>query len=285
MKKLTILVGPPGAGKSSLASSYDSIYINQDKQGKDGHFHLFKEAIAAGRDIIVDRLNFNKQQRSKYISLAREAGYYIEIIVLHVPREVCFKRCVNRFGHHDTIHTTEHANKALDMFFTKYEKPTQDEADSIVLNYYKDPIMPRAIICDLDGTLSDPSKREHHVRGQKKNWKAFFEEMENDDLNVWCKDIIRGMRENHNIVLCSGRPDNFEPHTRRWLEKHKVPFDWLFMRHRSDNRPDDLIKEIILHFELKTRFDIKFCIDDRRRVVDMWRANDLVVLQCAEGDF
>ena len=34
--------------------------------------------------------------------------------------------------------------------------------------------MQEIAIFDIDGTLADISQREHHVRKQPKNWKAFF---------------------------------------------------------------------------------------------------------------
>ncbi len=35
----------------------------------------------------------------------------------------------------------------------------------------------RCVIFDIDGTLSDPTHRLHHVKGGAKNWPAFFDEM------------------------------------------------------------------------------------------------------------
>jgi hypothetical protein len=46
-----------------------------------------------------------------------------------------------------------------------------------------------------------------------------------------------------------------------------------------------LVKENILDFELLTRFNILFAIDDRQQVVDMWRRRGITALQCAKGDF
>lgn len=44
-------------------------------------------------------------------------------------------------------------------------------------------------------------------------------------------------------------------------------------------------REIILDFEILTRFTPYLMIDDRKRVVDMWRKRGFVCLQCAEGHF
>lgn len=285
---LVLLVGAPGSGKSTF--SYDltdtHFRVSQDDSGKE-HLNKFHSLIKEGKNICVDRMGFNKQQRERYLKPAREAGYFTQIITLFVPREECLRRCIerNKLGNHPTIRTLESAQSALNTFFTKFEFPTQDEADTIESRYWEAPLKTNAIICDIDNTLSSANHRQHHVQGTRKNWPAFFDGMEEDPLNKFCKDIIVGLRTNHTIVLCSGRPDNYEKHTRRWLEKHRVPFDHLFMRNRHDSRKDDLIKEIILHFELLPRFHINFALDDRNQVVDMLRRNGIRTLQVAYGDF
>lgn len=132
-----MLVGPPGSGKSTLArkmateNGYE--YFNQDSQGK-GHIHDFDMAIFDKKDVIVDRMNFNKQQRSRYLDLAKKHGYETEIIVLHHNWETCFKRVMAR-QNHETIKDEKAARGALATFFGKYERPESGEADIITMIY------------------------------------------------------------------------------------------------------------------------------------------------------
>jgi hypothetical protein len=93
------------------------------------------------------------------------------------------------------------------------------------------------------------------------------------------------MKASHAIVLCSGRSDNERRPTLDWLQKHEIQYDALYMRNRQDSRRDDIVKEIILDFEILTRYNPYFMIDDRDQVVKMWRKRGFVCLQCAEGDF
>src|SRR5271165_429068 len=94
MNNLLLVVGPPGAGKSTLAQAYVEkgyIRISQDVSGRE-HLALFDEAVLEGKDVFVDRLNFSKSQRSRYLDIVKTKGYKTTIVVLHQPYQVCFER-------------------------------------------------------------------------------------------------------------------------------------------------------------------------------------------------
>jgi len=288
-KELVVLVGPPGSGKSTLAKEYarqGHTYINQDIQGQL-HHELFASAVALSENIVIDRLNFSKAQRARYLDGAKVAGYNTKIIVLHQPKAVCLQRCLDRTDH-ETIKDEKSARSALDMFFSKYERPAADEANAVEFRYPEGK-KPSAIIVDLDGTLCNIDHRLDHVRKEgRKDWHSFFEGMADDTPNQWCVDIVEGLSSMHQIVYCSGRPDSYRTQTAEWLARHNLG-DFrgghLYMRPRSDSRQDSIIKEIILDFELLTRFTPCVMIDDRQQVVDMWRRRGYVCLQCHKGDF
>jgi hypothetical protein len=247
---------------------------------------VFDTAILEGKDIIVDRMGFSKQQRSRYLDIAKQHGYETAITVFHQPYSVCLERCLKRQGH-ATIKDEGNARGALNLFFTKYERVQDDEADT-VQRLWPDGEKPGAIVCDLDGTLCNVEHRRHFVNksdGQKKDWTGFFKGMVDDTVNKWCSDILRTFGETHAIVLCSGRPDNYKRETVQWLKGNEIQYDNLFMRSRSDSRQDDIVKEIILDFEILTRYTPYFMIDDRDQVVAMWRKRGYTCLQCDYGDF
>lgn len=144
---------------------------------------------------------------------------------------------------------------------------------------------PPAIIIDLDGTLADISHRIHYLKDGKKNWKAFFEEMDKDKLNLWCREIMDKFRQDHKIIILSGRPNNYREKTEKWLKDNSVYYDKLLMRAKNDMRQDMIIKKEIYDNEIKNNFSILFIVDDRMQVVKMWRATGLTCLQCKEGDY
>lgn len=310
MKKITVLVGPPGSGKSTLAAEYIAkgyTDISQDRQGK-AHLDNFMAALERGDDVIVDRMGFSRDQRNRYIFPASGRGYETEIIVLHQPYRVCLERIRARTNH-ETIQDEKSARAALATFFGKYERPQEGEARKITFVYPEGP-KPSAIICDLDGTLCNIEHRLHTVRppseweeeitlakkekrknihGWRADWDSFFRNMIGDTVNQWCADILKALSAKHTIIYCSGRPDNWAAETAEWLARNGL-FDFpekphLYMRPRYDSRDDSIVKEIILDFEILTRFNPYFMIDDRKRVFEMWRKRGFTCLACANGDF
>lgn len=139
----------------------------------------------------------------------------------------------------------------------------------------------RIIICDIDGTLSDCRPRLHYVTQEPKNWKKFFEEAISDEPHHWCVELVRILNNvGFQIHLVSARPDTYMGLTQDWLEMHRVPYNRLIMREEGDYRKDDLVKQEILDEFFPELDKILFVIDDRLPVVEMWRRNGLICLQC-----
>lgn len=150
----------------------------------------------------------------------------------------------------------------------------------------------KAIICDLDGTLFDNSHRQHFITNGKKDWKSFnsAEEIKKDQVKQWCYNIIRHHRQDHHIYFVTGRMGSksvADETTIRILTlfSGNATNLSLHMRKDGDFRDDTIIKKEIYDMSIKPNHEIAFCIDDRQRVVDMWREEGLVCLQCAKGDF
>ena len=146
------------------------------------------------------------------------------------------------------------------------------------------PLAEELVIFDIDGTLADISERVHHVRRKPKNWNAFNEGMAKDkaihSMIRLCNILYAA---GLHIILCSGRNERNRPETVEWLSRQGVHYHELLLRQDEDYRPDSVIKrELIQHLE---KSKILFVVEDRSRVVEMWRSEGLVCLQCAPGEF
>jgi len=140
------------------------------------------------------------------------------------------------------------------------------------------------VIFDIDGTLADVSERIHHVRKKPKNWPAFFQGMAQDkaihSMVRLCNILYTaGIR----IILCSGRSEEHRAETIKWLEQQGVLYHDLLLRKDNDRRTDSVVKREMLAQIDKSK--ILFVVEDRSRVVEMWRSEGLVCLHCAPGEF
>jgi hypothetical protein len=158
--------------------------------------------------------------------------------------------------------------------------------------------MKNVIVCDLDGTLADCEHRVHHVQKtdgsglkRKPDWDAFYAGIPQDGVNPAVNAILYSVTAGHErpceIIFCSGRPEKYRGMTVDWLSRvaHFYPSEYtLLMRADGDYRSDDVVKQEILDKHIpKDR--VLFVLDDRQRVVDMWRRNGLTCLQVAQGNF
>ena len=151
--------------------------------------------------------------------------------------------------------------------------------------------MKNTIIFDLDGTLALIDKRRDLSR--KLNGKIDFDKLHDPSLikhdvpNVPVVKMAQLFAEQgFKIVIFSGRSDNTATATVSWLLQNKVPFNKLVMRpHKTMNFiPDDILKKDMLDKHLDID-DVFLVVDDRQKVVDMWRSLGLTVFQVAPGDF
>ena len=85
------------------------------------------------------------------------------------------------------------------------------------------------------------------------------------------------------ILLCSGRNEQYRAETMTWLAEQNVHYHDLFLRKDNDRRSDTIVKREMLASIDKSK--VLFVVEDRSRVVEMWRSEGLVCLQCAPGEF
>lgn len=136
------------------------------------------------------------------------------------------------------------------------------------------------IIFDIDGTLSDPSERLHFLKN--KDWDGFYDACMNDVPVHHVIYLLQELSKDHSIYILTGRPERIKDKTLAWLKANNISFTDIFFRKDEDHRQDYIVKEEMLK-ALNKR--IWFAIDDRKQVVDMFRRNNILCLQCKDGDY
>jgi len=173
-------------------------------------------------------------------------------------------------------------NEILDSYMNHNEILAEASGGALTANEVKNLQLRKAIIVDIDGTVAThydaagKQIREHHDYARV-----------GEDLPV--PEIIQLVQLyetlGYHIVIVSGRMDHCRRETIDWLIENNVEFDELYMRKFKDFRPDDIVKSEIYDLWIKEKYNVELVLDDRDRVVKMWRARGLKVLQVADGDF
>lgn len=138
-------------------------------------------------------------------------------------------------------------------------------------------------IVDIDGTIADVRHRLHHIEGgKKKNWKAFFEGMDQDTPIESVIRQVHALEQEHEIVVVTGRPEQYRARTEKWLAEHGIGYRKLFMRRNGDHRPDYEAKaEVLREFP---KGQIVLAIDDREPVCAMWEKNGIRCIRVDNGE-
>lgn len=281
--------GLPGSGKSTyakqLVAEAPNTYkrINRDDlraMFDNGHFTkgnekfvkqvrdiLIIKALEEGKHVIVDDTNLSSTNETRVRQLVHEFNkahndtVQVEVVEITTPLEECVARDAKR----PNPVGAKRIREMHRQFYATEDKIVQDES------------LPKAIICDLDGTLALMNGRNPFDAAQ----------CENDLLNQPVAKVLKTFQAlGHKILLLSGRKDEHKTQTINWLAKHGIGYDLLELRQTTDNRKDSIVKKELFEAHIAGKYYVEFVLDDRNQVVDLWR-NDLglTCFQVAYGDF
>ena len=296
MKTILVLRGIPASGKSTYAKQlvkdnpgmykrinrddlremFDGYHLSKDNEkfAKKVRDILVMEALEAGKHVIVDDTNLSDRHINRMKQLAethrKKTGHEVKVEVkeFEVELEEAIERDKKR---------KRPVGKKVIKEMHRYHTGG-DPLDDRGPNYKpQDQQLPPAIICDIDGTLAMIKDRSPFDASK----------CEQDLLNEPVAEIVKTYAALGNqIVLLSGRQDEHRYQTEAWLAKYKIPYDLLLMRATGDRRKDAVIKREIVERQLLGEYFIRFVLDDRDQVVEMWRNElGLACLQVNYGDF
>lgn len=137
-------------------------------------------------------------------------------------------------------------------------------------------------ICDIDGTLA--------LRGVLGRGPFDWARVGEDTPNHAAIEIVQALiAAGHEIRYVTGRMEQCRDLTVDWLRKHvmssTLPTD-LYMRPDGDFTPDNELKRKIYGEQIFPYCHVTGVIDDRDKVVRMWREElGLTCIQVAAGNF
>lgn len=282
MAKLIMLKGLPGSGKSTWANQYITDHSNAIRVNKDDlrrmlrgpkwskalepgvlvtRDNIISWALANGKDVIVDDTNFAPKHEERLRELACTMEAEFEVKFIDTPLRDCIKNDLHRLN--------SVGEKVIRRMYNQY---MNTESPRVVPVCGAD----NAIICDLDGTLCLHNGRSPYDT----------EKCEQDGINwpVW-ELLFRNWAKK--IIFVSGRDEQYREKTTNWLKTHLEWLkDWeLYMRPHDNREDDSIVKRALFDQYIRGKYNVDFVLDDRTRVVDMWRSLGLTCFQVAEGEF
>jgi hypothetical protein len=126
-----------------------------------------------------------------------------------------------------------------------------------------------AVVFDMDGVLSDASRRQHFLEAPRRDWDAFFEACGDDELIDDVARLLDLLDQKHAVVLLTARPMRVRPQTLAWLARYRLRWDLLIMRDWGDY--SDL------------GFDLRLAFEDDRRNVEMFHAQSIPCVYIHSG--
>ncbi len=278
--KLIMTKGLPASGKTTWAKTYlltmksPTKRINKDDlramlddgswSKKNESFILevrnsiITDAFNNGFDVIVDDTNLSPKHEKDLKDLADRWGATFEVKdFTYVPLSTCLER--------DAKRPNPVGSEVIIKMWTQF-----------VRGFYRhNPQLYKAIIVDLDGTLALFPGKDPYNRN-------FLE----DIVNTPVADVVRGVHAaGSRVLIFSGRSDKYYLDTAEWLHKNSIPYETLAMRRAGDQRDDAIVKEEFFNEHAKDFYDIQFVLDDRDKVVFLWRKLGLTCFQVDYGNF
>ncbi len=244
---------------------------------------IIRDALVAKKNVIVDDTNLSSRTLESFYSFLekfegnvalRFQDFAVDIetcVQRDKKRELAGERFVGESVIRDIYKKKLHGGKDLPTlaakFYQNITKPEPLKQDNTLLS---------AWVVDIDGTLAKMVNRGPF------DWDLV-------DTDEPVEHVIRLVKElknaGHIIILLSGRDIVCEEQTKIWLEVYDVPYDYLYMRPLDSTQPDHLMKRDFYNQFIKDKFFVSGILDDRNKVVEMWRKQGLFVAQVAPGLF
>lgn len=287
--RIHLFIGLPASGKSTIAKERLKkdgalMRVNRDDirtmlfekwKGKKEQVvtavetSAVKSALALGYSIIIDDTNLNPKTRAGWQTLADQCGVLLVEEKFDTPLEECIRRDALRTGR------------------ARVGRPVIE--NMALCHGYLSRVDKKVVIFDVDGTLADHSNRLVYLQQKPKDYKSYY----SAEAILDCKPIssvVEWAQGTHfggyyNIIV-SGRPMDIAGNaTCQWLENNQVPYNHIFMRNGGDFRDDTLVKQEILDKLLKwvSKDQILFAVDDRPRIVRMWKENGITCYNVGDG--
>ena len=140
-----------------------------------------------------------------------------------------------------------------------------------------------AVVFDMDGVLSDATRRQHYLEWPRRDWESFFEECGDDDLIDEVARLLECLDPAMRIVLLTARPIRVQQQTLGWLTRYRLRWDLLIMRDWGDYMAAPHFKRLTVEELRRYGFDLRLAFEDDQRNVDMFHSEGVPCVYIHSG--
>lgn len=297
MSKLILTRGIPASGKSTWAKEWVAespltrarvnrddyrammfdepvLSYEQEKAVSAAQQAAVKALLGAGMDVVVDDTNL----RAKFVKMWYALSENVEFEDFPIDLDLALmrddarnwegKRSVGEFVIRDYYNRFTPKGKLPEI-------PARDKPLTGFAPYEHVMGLPHAVLVDVDGTLAHMTNRGPYDASKYAD----------DAVDPVIKELVNTLSRTRVIIVFSARDEAYRDVMLEWLDKHGVLADMLVMRPEGDTRNDAIVKNEMYENNILGKYNVDFVLDDRDRVVKMWREKGMKVLQVADGDF
>jgi predicted kinase len=305
MKKLIFTVGLPGSGKTTWAHAQvaadpenTTIVCMDDLRNMMGHRLDGQEPSPK---LLKRRETYVKEVRNTLLISAFEQGYTTVICadtnlvhkkrdeIVNIVRENLNIRQVFGF---DTV-VTSFLNVPIDECIRRDLKRPNSVGEKVIRRMYnnhvakldqsanwvvQDTTKPRAVLCDIDGTIAKMDGRGAY------DWDKVHTDL---PIRHVIERIEAHQRQGDIIVFMSGRDSACRQITWDWIKANvemEASMIYLYMRPEGDTRKDSIVKEELFRQHVLPDLNVIAVYDDRPQVCRMWHSLGLPLFKVGDPD-
>lgn len=299
-KKVLVLVGIPGSGKTTWAKEfikkndgwvrvcrdeYRKMLTGEqimDRKGENLVTDLVDKAISNALrlkyNVIIDQTNVKAKYLNKLIDKIQTQAD-ISFRIFDISKDLAVERDSSRGARSVG---EEVINKMFDSYtalfnsnfdFNDRKQKPRLPSSRIILNSTK----PNAVVFDIDGTLAHNEGRRGYY-----DWKKVgvdvVDEIVRDILYHYASSGVK-------IIIITARDGICRDETKAWLKRNDIVYNDFFIKPENDNRKDRIVKAEIYENHIKPNYNVIAVFDDRDQVVEMWRGLGIKCFQVENGSF
>ncbi len=139
------------------------------------------------------------------------------------------------------------------------------------------------VVFDMDGVLSDATRRQHYLEWPRRDWESFFEECGDDELIAEVARLLECLDDDLRIVLLTARPIRVQRQTLGWLQRYGLRWDLLIMRDWGDYMAAPSFKRLTVDELRRYGFELRLAFEDDQRNVDMFHSEGVPCVYIHSG--